>query len=46
MLLVAAELKSFRAQVEKSRRRRGLCWTPYFTDGILAGLAGLFNPAR
>ncbi len=21
-----------------------LCWTPYFTDGILAGLGGLFNP--
>ncbi len=22
-----------------------LCWTPYFTDGILAGFAGLLNPA-
>jgi hypothetical protein len=21
-----------------------LCWTPYFTDGILAGMSGLLNP--
>jgi hypothetical protein len=46
MLVVAAKLKSFRgsATVEGSPRLRGLCWTPYFTDGILAGLGGLLNP--
>ena len=45
MLLVAAKLNPFRSQDEDSRRLRGLCWTPYFTDGILAGLGGLLNPA-
>lgn len=45
MLLAAAELNSFRGNVESPRRLRKLCWTPYFTDGILAGLAGLLNPA-
>jgi len=45
MLIVAAELNSFRSQDQSSRRLRGLCWTPYFTDGILAGLGGLLNPA-
>ncbi|MGA8491726.1 MAG: hypothetical protein WB711_14970 [Terriglobales bacterium] len=44
MLLVAAALNPFRSQ-DKSSRLRGLCWTPYFTDGILAGLGGLLNPA-
>ena len=43
MLLVAAKLNSFRS--EDGSRLRGLCWTPYFTDGILAGLGGLLNPA-
>lgn len=45
MLVVGAKLKPFQAKDEKSRRIRGLCWTPYFTDGILAGLGGLLNPA-
>jgi hypothetical protein len=45
MLVVAAKLKPFRGQDETSPRLRGLCWTPYFTDGILAGLGGLLNPA-
>jgi hypothetical protein len=45
MLVVAAQLKAFHARDQGSRRLRGLCWTPYFTDGILAGLAGLLNPA-
>jgi len=45
MLLVGAKLNPFRSQSEDSRRLRGLCWTPYFTDGILAGLGGLLNPA-
>jgi hypothetical protein len=45
MLVVAAELNPFRSQDEGSRPLRGLCWTPYFTDGILAGLGGLLNPA-
>jgi hypothetical protein len=43
MLLVAVKLNPFRGQ--DGSRLRGLCWTPYFTDGILAGLGGLLNPA-
>jgi hypothetical protein len=43
-LLVAAKLRAFQERDESSRRLRGLCWTPYFTDAILAGLGGLFNP--
>lgn len=43
MLLVRAALQPFRSD-ENPRRIRGLCWTPYFTDGILAGLGGLLNP--
>jgi hypothetical protein len=45
MLVVRAKLKPFRRKDAGSRRLRGLCWTPYFTDGILAGLGGLLNPA-
>jgi hypothetical protein len=44
MLLVAAQLLPFRGD-DGPRRFRRLCWTPYFTDGILAGLGGLLNPA-
>jgi hypothetical protein len=44
MLVVAAELRAFPSKGERSKRLRALCWTPYFTDGVLAGLAGLFNP--
>ncbi len=43
MLLVAAALRPF--QCDEKRRMRVLCWTPYVTDGILATLAGVFNPA-
>jgi hypothetical protein len=45
MLLVAVQLKPFQEKSPPSRRLRDLCWTPYFTDGILAALAGLLNPA-
>ena len=45
MLLVAAQLKPFQEKIPPLRRLRVLCWTPYFTDGILAALAGLLNPA-
>jgi hypothetical protein len=45
MLLVAAELRPFHKPDTGWRRIRGLSWTPYFTDGILAGVAGLLNPA-
>jgi hypothetical protein len=45
MLLVAVQLRPFLRSDGSSRRMRGLCWTPYFTDGVLAGLAGLLNPA-
>lgn len=44
MLLVGAKLKPFRNKDTNPRRLRSLCWTPYFTDGILAGLGGLLNP--
>jgi hypothetical protein len=44
MLVVAANLKPFQEENPTSRRLRVLCWTPYFTDGILAGLGGLLNP--
>jgi hypothetical protein len=43
-LAVAVHFKAFQDK-EDSRRLRRLCWTPYFTDGILAGLGGLLNPA-
>jgi hypothetical protein len=45
MLLVASELRSFRRELDSPGRLRGLCWTPYFTDGILAAVAGLLNSA-
>jgi hypothetical protein len=44
MLLVAAELSAFRRR-DMPRRIRGLTWTPYFTEGVVATLAGLLNPA-
>ena len=44
MLVVAAGMRPFLGKGESPRRLRMLCWTPYFTDGILAGVAGLFNP--
>jgi hypothetical protein len=45
VLLVRAQLRGFGGHAENPRRFRVLCWTPYFTDGILAGVAGLLNPA-
>ena len=45
MLLVASKLKQFHGRDERSARLRRLCWTPYFTDGLLALLAGVLNPA-
>jgi hypothetical protein len=45
MLVVGAELNPFCAGSEPLRRLRRLCWTPYFAEGILAGVAGLLNPA-
>ncbi|MFZ0637174.1 MAG: hypothetical protein WA755_06790 [Candidatus Acidiferrales bacterium] len=44
MLVVAAQLRPFHTKQANPRRIRGLAWTPYFTEGILAGLAGLLNP--
>ncbi len=44
MLVVGAKLNPFQEKEESPRRQRGLCWIPYFTDGILAGLGGLLNP--
>jgi len=44
MLLVGAEMEPFREKAERSPRIRRLCWTPYFTDGLLAGIGGLLNP--
>jgi hypothetical protein len=45
MLLVAQQLRPFRPPIEGSRRIRALSWIPYFTEGVLAGVAGLLNPA-
>ena len=42
MLLVATKLRPF--QGRESRILRWVCWTPYFTDGVLAGVAALFSP--
>ena len=44
VLLVRAKLLPFREFNPASRRIRGLCWIPYVTDGVLAGLSGLLNP--
>lgn len=44
MLLVRSELWAFREFDPGTSRMRRLCWTPYFTDGALAGLGGLMNP--
>jgi hypothetical protein len=44
MLVVAVELKPFRER-SHPRRMQGLCWIPYFADGVLAAIAGLLNPA-
>jgi hypothetical protein len=44
MVLVGAEMQPFLGKGELLARARRLCWTPYFTDGILAGLGGLMNP--
>ena len=38
MMVVGAEMAPFAPRVLT------LCYTPYFTDGILAGIAGLMNP--
>jgi len=45
MLVVGTQLRPFHPLDSGTPRLRGLCWTPYFADGILAGLGGLFNPA-
>jgi hypothetical protein len=42
MLLVGAKLRPF--QGREPRTLRWVCWTPYFTDGVLAGVAALFSP--
>jgi hypothetical protein len=44
MLVVAARFRPFRGEGQTAGRLRVLCWTPYFADGILAGIGGLFNP--
>ena len=44
MLLVRAKLLPFREPDPASRRIRALCWIPYVTEGIIAGVSGLLNP--
>jgi hypothetical protein len=44
MLAIAAKMRPFVGKSGSSGRLRRLCWTPYFTEGILAGTGGLFNP--
>lgn len=43
--LVARALKPFDRPAEPPRRIRTLSWTPYVSEGVLAGVAGLLNPA-
>ncbi len=45
MLLVGGKLKQFHGRAENSARLRVLCFIPYFTDGMLALVAGVLNPA-
>jgi hypothetical protein len=44
MVVVGAEMEPFLPKDQRSPRIRSLCWTPYFADGILAGIGGLLNP--
>jgi hypothetical protein len=44
MLIVRAQLLPFRELAPASRRIRALCWIPYVTEGIIAGVSGLLNP--
>jgi hypothetical protein len=46
MLTVGGELKSFASEGGSARRLRTLSFTPYFAEGVLAGLGGLLNPLR
>lgn len=43
-ILTATELRPFLNPLDRPRLRR-LTWIPYFTDGVLATIAGLLNPA-
>lgn len=45
MLIVGSKLRQFYGTDQNPGRLRRLCWTPYITDGVLAALAGLLNPA-
>jgi hypothetical protein len=45
MLLVGVQLQPFRERDSRSPRIRRLCWIPYAADGLLALIAGLWNPA-
>jgi hypothetical protein len=44
MILVGRQLLPFRRDRNPFIRLRALCWTPYFTDGVLAAVGGLVNP--
>jgi hypothetical protein len=44
MVVVGAELQPFQEKRERSSRVLSLCYTPYFTDGVLAFCGGLMNP--
>ena len=44
MLLVGVQLEPFREKGARSPRLLGLCYIPYFTDGLLALFGGLMNP--
>lgn len=45
MLVVASQLRAFLPDEAVSRRVRTLAWTPYLAEGVLAGFAGILNPA-
>jgi hypothetical protein len=44
MMIVGVELSPFCEQETRSRRILRLCYTPYFTDGVLAGIGGSMSP--
>lgn len=45
MVLVSRELEAFREPGASVKRLARLCWTPYITEGVLAVVAGVLNPA-
>jgi hypothetical protein len=45
MMVVASQLRAFLPDERSSKRVRGLAWIPYISEGALAAIAGVLNPA-